>query len=181
MTAEFEELIPQSLEKKIQERVYERLNIVQKKVETKIDGAQASLTTIIEINDYFFDLRLEREATRVSDDKRKSPSFTWKVNGMYKILREARRDTDVESEPFFSRANDYKLRVLMEPSGDLSRSGKNGYVSFYLVIMRQSKNQFYLLLSLKHRLRSSHCRNENSTPRFYGKYHTVQKVYLMPF
>ena len=55
---------------------------------------------------------------------------------MYKILREARRDTDVESEPFFSRANDYKLRVLMEPSGDLSRSGKNGYVSFYLVIMR---------------------------------------------
>ena len=39
MTAEFEELIPQSLEKKIQERVYERLNIVQKKVETKIDGA----------------------------------------------------------------------------------------------------------------------------------------------
>ena len=127
ITAEFEEFIPQSLEKKFQERVDERVNT---------DGVQASLTTIIEINDYFYDLRLEREATRVSDDKRKSSSFTWKVNGMYKILREARRDTDVESEPFFSRANDYKLRVLMEPSGDLSRSGKNGYVSFYLVIMR---------------------------------------------
>ena len=115
----------------------ERLDIVQKKVEAKIDGAQASLTTIIEINDYFYDLRLEREATRVSDDKRKSPSFTWKVNGMHKILREARRNTDVDSDPFFSGANGYKLKVLMERSGDLSRSGKNGYVSgFYLVIMR---------------------------------------------
>ena len=36
---------------------------------------------------------------------------------------------------------------------------------------KQSKNQFYLLLSLKHRLRSSHCQKENSTPQFYRKYH----------
>ena len=36
---------------------------------------------------------------------------------------------------FFSGANGYKLRLLTEPSGDLSRSDKNGYVSFYLVIM----------------------------------------------
>ena len=54
---------------------------------------------------------------------------------MHKILREARRNTNVESEPFFFGANGYKLKVLMELSGDLSRSDKNGYVSFYLVIM----------------------------------------------
>ena len=101
----------------------------------KIDGAQASLTTIIEINDYFYDLRLEREAMRVSNDKREPPAFSWKINDMYKILREARRSPDVESEPFYSGTNGYKLKVLMEPCGDLSRSGKNGYVSFYLVII----------------------------------------------
>ena len=75
------------------------------------------------------------EVPKISDDKGKSPSVIWKINGMYKILREARRSPDVESEPFFSRANGYKLKVLMEPCGDLSRSGKNGYVSFYLVII----------------------------------------------
>ena len=48
---------------------------------------------------------------------------------MYRILREARRSTDIESEPFYSGANGYKLKVLMQPSGDLPRSGKNGYVS----------------------------------------------------
>ena len=112
------------------------LNTLQKKVEAKTDRVQASLTTIFEINDYFYDLRLEREATRVANDKREPPAFVWKINGKYKILREARRSPDVESEPFFSGANGYKLKVLMEPSGDLSRSGKNGYVSFYLVIMR---------------------------------------------
>ena len=125
-----------ALEKKFEERVDVRVNALEKKVEAKIDGVQASLNTRMEINDYFFDLRLEREATRVSDDKRKSPSFIWKIIGMYKILREARRSPDVESEPFFSGTNGYKLKVLMEPSGDLSRSGKNGYVSLYLVIMR---------------------------------------------
>ena len=112
-----------------------RVNTLQKKVEAKIDGVQASLTTIIEINDYFYDLRLEREATRVSNDKREPPAFIWNINGMYKILREARRSPDVESEPFFSGANGYKLKVLMEASGDFSRSGKNGYVNFYLVII----------------------------------------------
>ena len=125
-----------ALEKKLEERVDERVNTLQKKVEAKIDGVQASLTTRIEINDYLYDLRLEREATRVFDNKRESPSFIWRINGMNRILREARRSTDVESEPFFSEANGYKLKVLMKPSGDLSRSGKNGYVSFYLVIMR---------------------------------------------
>jgi len=125
-----------ALEKKLQETVDERVNTLQKKVEAKIDGVQASLTSRIEINDYLYDLRLEREAARVSDDKRESPSFIWKINGMHKILREARRSTDVESEPFFSGVNGYKLKVLMEPSGDLSRSGKNGYVSLFLVIMK---------------------------------------------
>ena len=125
-----------ALEKKLEERVDERVNTVQKKVEAKIDGVQASLTARIEINDYLFDFKLEREATRVSYDKRESPSFIWKINGMHKILREARRIGDVESEPFFSEPNGYKLKVNMEPSGELSRSGKNGYVSFFLVIMR---------------------------------------------
>ena len=125
-----------ALEKKLEERVNERVNTLQKKVEAKIDGVQASLTTRIEINDYLYDVRLEREGTRVSDDNMESPSFIWKINGMYRILREARRNTDIESEPFFSGANGYKLKVLIQPSGDLSRSGKNGYVSFFLVIMR---------------------------------------------
>ena len=40
-------------------------------------------------------------------------------------------------------------------------------------------NKFNLLLSFKHYLRSSHCRNQNSTSRIYGK--NLQKVYLMPF
>ena len=118
-----------ALEKKLEERVDERVNTLQKKVEAKIDGVQASLTTRIEINDYLYDLRLEREATRVFDNKRESPSFIWRINGMNRILREAKRSTDVESEPFLSGANGYKLKVLMQPSGDLSRSGKNGYVT----------------------------------------------------
>ena len=125
-----------ALEKKLEKRVDERVDALQRKLEAKIDGVQASLTTRMEINDYLYDLRLEREATRDSDTKRESPSFIWKINGMHKILREARRSTRVESEPFFSEANGYKLKVFMEPSGDLSRSGKNGYVSLYLVIMR---------------------------------------------
>ena len=129
IATEFEEFIPQSVEKKIQEGVDGRVNTLQKKVEAQIDGVQASLTTRIEINDYFYDLRLEIEVTRVSSDKREPPAFVWKINGMYKILSVARRSPGVESEPFFSGANGYKLKVLMEPSGDLSRSGRNGYVS----------------------------------------------------
>lgn len=125
-----------ALEKKLEERMDERVNTLQRKVEAKIDGVEASLTTRFEINDYLFDLKLEREATRVSDDKRESPCFVWKINGMHEILRLARNIVDVESEPFFSEANGYKLKVVMEPSGEWSRSGKNGYVSFYLVIMR---------------------------------------------
>ena len=62
-----------ALEKKLEERVDERVNTLQKKVEAKLEGVQASLTTGIEINDYLYDLRLEREATRVFDDKRESP------------------------------------------------------------------------------------------------------------
>ena len=126
-----------ALEKKLEKRVDERVNSLQKKLDAKIDGVHASLTARIGINGYRYDLRFEREAKRVSGDKRESPSFIWKINGMHKILREAWRGSDdVESEPFFSEANGYKLKVVMEPSGDVSRSGKNGYVSFYLVIMR---------------------------------------------
>ena len=80
-------------------------NTLHKKVEAKMDGSQGSLTTRVKIIDYLFVLKLEREVTKISDDKGKSPSVIWKINGMYKILREARRNTNVESEPFFSRAN----------------------------------------------------------------------------
>lgn len=125
-----------ALEKKLEEKVDERVDTLQKKVEAKIDVVQASLTSKIEINDYLYDFRLEREVMRVSDKKKESRPFIWKINGVHKTLREAKRNTWVESEPFFSEANGYKLKVLMQPSGDLSRSGKNGYVSFYLKIMK---------------------------------------------
>ena len=49
---EFEELIPQSPEKKVEERVDERVNnTLHKKVEAKMDGVQGSLTTRVEIID----------------------------------------------------------------------------------------------------------------------------------
>ena len=107
-------------------------NTLHKKVEAKMDGSQGSLTTRVKIIDYLFVLKLEREVTKISDDKGKSPSVIWKINGMYKILREARRNTNVESEQFLFGANGYKLKVLMEPSGDLSRSDKNGRLCLLL-------------------------------------------------
>lgn len=101
------------LEKKFEERVDERVNIFQKKVEVKIDGVQVSLIIRIEINDYFYDLRFEREVIRVFDNKRELLLFIWRINGMNRILREVRRSIDVESELFFFEVNGYKLKVFM--------------------------------------------------------------------
>ena len=44
---------------------------------------------------------------------------------------------------------------------------------------KQPKNQFYLLFSFKHRLCSSHCRNQNSTPRIYKNYHQERLSYAI--
>ena len=131
------------LQKQLEEKVNEKVDTLQKRLEEKVSEVKKDLTSSIDINHIVLDVRIDREIREISDEireisdkKKKSPSFIWKINGMHRILREASRSTSVCSDPFFTEANAYKLKVLMKPNGDLSRSGKTGYVSFYLVIMR---------------------------------------------
>ncbi|KAL9954680.1 hypothetical protein ACROYT_G042246 [Oculina patagonica] len=129
-----------TLQKQLEDKVDEKVCALQKKLEEKVGAVKADLTSKIDINNYVLDFRIDREISEIrrnqSDQKKQSTSFIWKISGIYRILREATRNTSVKSEPFFTEPNGYKLRVLMKPNGDLSRSGKTGYVSFFLVIMR---------------------------------------------
>lgn len=129
-----------TLQKQLEDKVDEKVCALQKKLEEKVGAVKADLTSKIDINNYVLDFRIDREVREIrrnqSDQKKQSPSFIWKIIGIHRLLREATRSTDVKSEPFFTEPNGYKLRVLMSPNGELSRSGKTGYVSFYIVIMR---------------------------------------------
>ena len=125
-----------ALQKQLEEKMDEKVCALQGKLEEKVGAVKADLTSKIDINHFVLDFRIDREIREISDKKKKSPSFIWKISEIHRLLSEATRSTNIKSDPFFTEANGYKLRVLMRPNGDLSRSGKTGYVSFYLVIMR---------------------------------------------
>ncbi len=129
-----------ALQKQLEDKVDEKVCALQKKLEEKVGAVKADLTSKIDTSHFVLDFRIDREIREIrrnqSDQKKQSTSFMWKISGIHRLLREATRSTDVKSEPFFTEPNGYKLRVLMKPNGDLSRSGKTGYVSFFIVIMR---------------------------------------------
>ena len=123
------------LQKKLEDKMDKEVDALQKKFEEKVSEVQKNLTSKIDIKNYILDYEI-REIRETSGKKKTSTSFIWKIDGIHQILRESKQNTSVNSDSFFSEPNGYKLKVLTNPNGELSRSGKTGYVSLYLVIMR---------------------------------------------
>ena len=65
-----------------------------------------------------------------------TPQLSWKISGITKMLNppEPYGKTELQSEPFYSSINGYKMKVSFYPRG--TKSNKNGYLSVFLVIMK---------------------------------------------
>lgn len=65
-----------------------------------------------------------------------TPQLSWKISGINEMLKspEPYGKTELQSEPFYSSINGYKMKVSFYPRG--SKSNKNGYVSVFLIIMK---------------------------------------------
>ena len=68
-----------------------------------------------------------------------APQLSWRI---CKVTSEAFKPptpygiTALQSEPFYSSANGYKLKVSFYPRGSKHRNRGRGYVSVYLIIMK---------------------------------------------
>lgn len=65
-----------------------------------------------------------------------TPQLSWKISGMTEMLKppEPYGKTELQSEPFYSSINGYKMKVSFYPRG--TKSKRNGYSSVFLVIMK---------------------------------------------
>ena len=65
-----------------------------------------------------------------------TPQLSWKISGITEMLKppEPYGKTELQSEPFYSSINGYKMKVSFYPRG--TKSNKNGYLSVFLVIMK---------------------------------------------
>ena len=65
-----------------------------------------------------------------------TPQLSWKISGMTEKLKppEPYGKTELQSEPFYSSINGYKMKVSFYPRG--TKSKRNGYSSVFLVIMK---------------------------------------------
>ena len=71
----------------------------------------------------------------ISKLRREYASFVWKVDGFNKVLEDAMSGISecVQSVPFYTGKQGYKLRVRIYPDGD--RSIRNRYLSVFLELM----------------------------------------------
>ena len=81
-------------------------------------------------------LLLEKEASGVGMIPSKGAQLSWKIPNITEALKAPTTygTTVFQSEPFYSSANGYKLKVSFYPRG--SKSRKKGYVSVFLIIMK---------------------------------------------
>ena len=65
-----------------------------------------------------------------------TPQLSWKISGITEMLKppEPYGKTELQSEPFYSSINGYKMKVSFYPRG--TKSKRNGYSSVFLVIMK---------------------------------------------
>ena len=65
-----------------------------------------------------------------------TPQLSWKIRGITEMLKppEPYGKTELQSEPFYSSINGYKMKVSFYPRG--TKSNRNGYSSVFLVIMK---------------------------------------------
>lgn len=136
-TRKLEEKV-ENLQKKLEEKVIEKVNTFETKLQEKVSEVQTNLTSKIEkiqIDNYVLRWQIS-DLERKEKNESLPPPFIWKITGFREIVKDAKRNTAIESAPFFTGANGYKLKITMKPNGDLSRSGKSGYISLYIVVMR---------------------------------------------
>jgi len=78
----------------------------------------------------------EKEASGVGMIPSEAPQLSWKICNITEALKPPAPygTTALQSEPFYSSANGYKLKVSFHPRGYKGR--KKGYVSGFLIIMQ---------------------------------------------
>lgn len=78
------------------------------------------------------DTKVASQEKEVSELKRESSRFVWKISGFTEILQQAKKDsnTKIYSSPFSTGPHGYKLIVGVKPLGD--RSVKYTYLSVFL-------------------------------------------------
>ena len=78
----------------------------------------------------------EKEASGVGMIPSEAPQLSWKICNIIEDFKPPTpyRKTVFQSEPFYSSANGYKLKVSFYPRGYKGR--KKGYVSVFLIIMK---------------------------------------------
>ena len=70
-----------------------------------------------------------------------TPQLSWKISDITEMLKPPKpyRKTELQSEPFYSCINGYKMKVSFYPRG--TNSNKVGYSSVFLVIMKEEYDE----------------------------------------
>ena len=100
----------------------------------RISTLEKQLKEFKKVNDFLVN-KVAAQAKQISVLYLKPPQLSWRINDVEEILSQAREknSTVLESSPFYSANNGYKLKLHVYPNGD--RTSKNNWLSVFLVIM----------------------------------------------
>ena len=100
----------------------------------RISTLEKQLKEFKKVNDFLVN-KVAAQAKQISVLYLKPPQLSWRINDVEKVLSQAREknSTVLESSPFYSANNGYKLKLHVYPNGD--RTSKNNWLSVFLVIV----------------------------------------------
>ena len=100
----------------------------------RISTLEKQLKEFKKVNDFLVN-KVAAQAKQISVLYLKPPQLSWRINDVEKVLSQAREknSTVLESPPFYSANNGYKLKLHVYPNGD--RTSKNNWLSVFLVIV----------------------------------------------